>query len=163
MGSGLRGSRLAGALGATHLSMNWSALPVGTYRAWGRAVSATGSLGPWSRQTDFNVVAVGNTDRSEPQGQTLELIGVPDSVLLVNKPVRTVAAKAETRVVAEVAAEQKRDVASVRMNSDANRPDVADGWTAGVPMTPIEVDQLLAGFADEDFTLPQSDGIRRTN
>ena len=45
-------------------------LPVGTYRAWVRAISTTAEVGPWSLQVNFNVTAVS---------------GEPDSLVLLHE------------------------------------------------------------------------------
>ncbi len=46
----------------------------GTYRAWIRAISSTGELGPWSSALNFTVASADNLDWPEPIGQIDELM-----------------------------------------------------------------------------------------
>ena len=127
-------------------------LQLGTYRAWGRAVSTTGELSPWSLQVDFSIAAA----TGAPHSRHARDNSLPTSLAVLDKPIDrltpTPSAWVPTAQGQPTASLTPTPSAWVRTGRDqrahADGVEVKQGADSDMAF-----DALMAEFTDKDFTL----------
>ncbi|MBC7966651.1 MAG: hypothetical protein H7Z17_12105, partial [Fuerstia sp.] len=128
-----------------------AALPVGTYRAWVRAVSTTGELSPWSTEVNFTITAIAPTIDS-PDAD-LMLTGLLTSELAQRNDLDADAH--ESQIIVRVPPDRLTGEAVAEAAAPAviSSPSVLPVTNDQQPAV-LDLDRLMMEFARHEFAFP---------
>ncbi|MBC7964957.1 MAG: hypothetical protein H7Z17_03440, partial [Fuerstia sp.] len=98
-------------------------LPVGTYRAWVRAISNTSEVGPWSLQVNFSITAIS---------------GEPDSIILLDEALLAGLTIPEVKGLTTIPDAEPRDANSTTHQQEVVQKDSSQMGEQASFLIPVE-------------------------